>query len=158
MRQAVFLFPRDAVSNYFSKGDLHVSFPPRQTIPGGEGTYLSNASPLARRFIPGMTERPNRSAAIPPQTATPTPPTNAPSPAHHAPSPQRIIPGTTDRLTKTRDPQDQSIPPRGPCQASYRPTAPSPPTKNSRDDKTPPHAGHHNSNHPVGRPHLSPGA
>ena len=27
-RQAVFLFPRDAVSNAFSKGDLHVYFDP----------------------------------------------------------------------------------------------------------------------------------
>ena len=64
----------------------------------------------------------------------------------------------TERIPKTREPQDHSIPPRGPYHASYLPTAPSPPTDNSGDNETPPHAGHCNSDHPVGRPHISPGA
>ena len=102
--QAVFLFPRDAVSNAFLKANFMSLSPPDGLFRGEKELTCPPRLRWLQRIIPGTTERHRRSAAIPPQKAPPPPPTDAPSPAHHAPSPPTDHSGDNGASTQDKRP------------------------------------------------------
>ena len=165
-RQAVFIFRRDAVSNAPPKA-TPTFVPPLRTIPRGGGASIPPCLCWPRRLIPGKMERHPR-RAIHRRRPRHLPHTQ-PVPSSTLPRPRRIIPGTM------RDPQaslprcstpltdhsgDSARPPRvrtkqpPPTSHSQEPSLP--PKNSPGDDKIP--RGTNNGDHPIGRPHLSPGA